>query len=33
MLVGPEEPEQPPRLLQQTTKYFSVSMALPDPTS
>ena len=31
ILVGPVEPLQPPRLLGQTTKKRSVSMALPGP--
>ena len=33
MLVGPVEPEHPPKLLQQTTKYLSVSIALLGPIS
>ena len=29
--VGPVEPEQPPRLFEQTTKYLLVSIALSGP--
>ena len=31
MLNGPVEPEHPPKLLEQTTKYLLVSIALSGP--